>query len=196
MKKADKAFKQSSFGYAPPSGEATVGTISTSTSEDPTTIGAGDSTIRTNADMSTLPEKVPVSRYILPTSLPPPATIVTKNRPSNLDLKNNDNQFIVFANLIIARFEDVLKAGENKIQVSSEDKDQLSRMVSPEKFVEALNFRLQSVRENSYEQIHVVLRHCRTLGLNRTGDQNPLYAPAGTTVFLEVRYRVEPSNVE
>ena len=112
-----------------------------------------------------------------------PATAPGGSR--NLDLKHNDNSFHVIASLVVDRFEDQLKSGAPSIQITRTDREQLDRMV-PEgmrsNLVDAVAFRLESSPEDSMQSIHILLRKCRSLGLDREGSENVLMAPVNTVV--------------
>ena len=111
--------------------------------------------------------------------------VTTPGGSRNLDLKHNDNSFHVIASLVVDRFENQLKSGAPSIQVTRTDREQLDRMV-PEgmrsNLVDAVGFRLQSSPEDSMQSIHILLRKCRSLGLDREGSQNVLLAPVNTVV--------------
>ncbi len=105
---------------------------------------------------------------------------------SPLNLKENDIQFQIIADVIVSKYEHFLKTGTKTFSVSIVDKQQLDRMVARDNFVEAVRFRLHSCPEDSQKQIHVLTRKCRALGLHRLGNQNLLFAPAGTVIEIEV----------
>jgi hypothetical protein len=115
----------------------------------------------------------------------PSAAPVTTPGSRNLDLKHNDNSFHVIASLLVDRFENQLKVGAPSIQITRTDREQLDRMV-PERMrsnlVDAVAFRLQNCPEDSMQSIHILLRKCRSLGLDREGSQNVLLAPVSTVV--------------
>lgn len=112
--------------------------------------------------------------------------ISSESTRQSLDLRRNDVQFRIIADIIVSKYEHLLKAGAKSFSVSIADKQQLDRMVSRDNFVEAVRFRLQSCPENSQNPIHVVTRKCRALGLHRSGNQNLLFAPSGTILEIEV----------
>lgn len=107
-------------------------------------------------------------------------------KPS-LNLRSNDTQFHIIADLIVSKYDHLLQSGAQSFSVSIEDKQQLDRMVSRDSFVDAVRFRLESCPEQSQLPIHVITRKCRALGLHRMGNENLLYAPAGTMILIEVR---------
>jgi hypothetical protein len=115
----------------------------------------------------------------------PAATSVTTPGSRNLDLSHNDNSFHVIASLVVDRFENQLKLGAPSLQITRTDREQLDRMV-PERMrtnlVDAVAFRLQSCPEDSMQSIHILLRKCRSLGLDREGSQNVLMAPVNTVI--------------
>eukprot|EP00934_Nitzschia_sp_Nitz4_P006189 Nitzschia sp. Nitz4//scaffold81_size91200//22870//24707//NITZ4_004980-RA/size91200-snap-gene-0.29-mRNA-1//-1//CDS//3329558692//6179//frame0 len=109
----------------------------------------------------------------------------SKSNSSQLELIKNDAQFHVIANLIVTRYKETLDSGAPAIVVTVNDKLQWDRIASKDSFVKALRVRMQSLPSHSQAPIHVICRQCHKLGLHRTGDQNPLYAAAGTTILLE-----------
>jgi hypothetical protein len=135
----------------------------------------------------------------LPAGKPPPISTAHQGGPSpaapaasttgsrNLDLKHNDNSFHVIVSLVVDRFENQLKLGAPSIQITRTDREQLDRMV-PESLrgnlVDAVAFRLQSCPEDSMQSIHMLLRKCRSLGLDREGNQNVLMAPVNSVVLI------------
>ena len=112
--------------------------------------------------------------------------ISSESTRQSLDLRRNDIQFQIIADIIVSKYDHLLKSGARSFSVSLADKQQLDRMVSRESVVEAVRFRLQSCPDNSQKPIHIVTRKCRALGLHRSGNQNLLYAPPGTVLEIEV----------
>jgi hypothetical protein len=157
------------------------------------------STIKTGNDHSTLPSRQQRGRMpATPTTQPPPATISTTPRsqtavggagPAALDLRSNDNQFHVIATFIITKYEVALNSGATSITVTTQDKQQLDRMVlSRDNFVEAVRYRLKSSNTtgSSGMPIHAVTRKCQALGLHRERYENMLYVAPGTVVPINV----------
>lgn len=101
-----------------------------------------------------------------------------------LDLKKNDGQFYVIANLIVSKYEDEIKYQHGSITLSEDDKRHFDRITSKENFVEAVQYRLkQSTLKGSTD---VTLEQCRILGLHESGANNILFAPVGSKVTLHV----------
>jgi hypothetical protein len=110
-------------------------------------------------------------------------------RSRDLDLKHNDNSFGVFANLIVDRFEDKLNSGVSSFALSTGDRDYLDRTVQPrvrQALVDAVQYRLETCPPDSQHYVHVVLRKCQALGLDKDGDENILFASAFTTIVIHV----------
>ena len=114
-----------------------------------------------------------------------------------LDLKQNDNSFHVIANLVVDRFEEYLDAGVATLNLTEEDRRQLDRIV-PESmrnnFVEAVRYRLAASSEGSQQSLHLVLRKCRALGLDREGNQNLMFAAPNTTITIYVSGKHSPER--
>lgn len=108
------------------------------------------------------------------------------NTLTTLNLKENNTQFLVIAEVIVGKYEHHLKNGARQYSVSISDKEQLERMVNRDNFIDAVRYRLRKCPENSRESTHVLLRKCRALGLDRSGARNPLFARAGTLIDIEV----------
>ena len=116
-------------------------------------------------------------------------TTATQYTNRTLDLRTNDNQFHVIASLIVDKFEKVLTSGVESFLLTPGDRLQLDRLVPVrvrQNFVEAVNLRLKSCPPQITRPIHVVLRKCEALGLDRNGPQNLLFAPEGTIIYVHV----------
>jgi hypothetical protein len=104
-----------------------------------------------------------------------------------MDLKHNDNSFHVIAKLIIDRFEDQLNLQAEHVTITAGDRYHLDRVVPTKNgFIEAVQYRLQDCPQHSRKNIHLITRQCRALGLHLNGDQNPLNAPMGTIIKVDV----------
>jgi hypothetical protein len=108
-------------------------------------------------------------------------------RSQALDLKRNDNSFHVIAKLIIDRFENQLSLQSDSFTITAGDRFHLDRVVPAKRgFVEAVQYRLMCMPENSAKSIHLVTRQCRALGLHLEDDRNLLFAPVGTIIKIDV----------
>ena len=110
----------------------------------------------------------------------------SKSTAPSLNLRQNDSQFHVIAGFVVSKFEHFLTSGAKSFALSVDDKQQLDRIVSRDNFVEAVRYRIQYCPKKPVKPIHVLTRHCHALGLHRSGNQNLLYAPAGTIIEIEV----------
>mmetsp|Transcript_14710 Transcript_14710/g.23170 ORF Transcript_14710/g.23170 Transcript_14710/m.23170 type:complete len:627 (-) Transcript_14710:74-1954(-) len=130
-----------------------------------------------------------------PTSV---ADTASTPRTQSLDLRTNDNQFHVIASLIVDKFERALNSGAPSFKVTAVDKMQIDRTV-PERvrqnFVEAVQLRLQACPVQPTRPIHVVLRKCEAIGLDREGSQNPLFAAEGTVIQVTGKGVVDDASV-
>ena len=109
----------------------------------------------------------------------------------SLDLRTNENQFHVIANLIVDKYENILNSGAESFTLTPVDKMQLDRLVPTrirQNFLEAVKLRLKSCPDQITRPIHIVLRKCEALGLDRDGSQNLLFAPEGTVIFIHVSF--------
>ena len=145
---------------------------------------------RTELDRIESLSKSTGQREPVPVVTVPPTTghhTVTTGRAQVLDLMQNDNSFHVIAKLVIDRFEDQLNVHSQSITITAGDRYHLDRVVPAKKnFIEAVQYRLQNCPENSTKPTHVVTRRCRALGLHLEGDMNPLNAPVGAVIRIDV----------
>jgi hypothetical protein len=109
-----------------------------------------------------------------------------------LDLRHNDTSFLVIAKLVVNMFSDVLDSGASSLELTHSDRRHLDRMVDDRlrpSLVDAVCHRLETCPEDSDVPIHVTVRKCQALGMNRRGSraaQNILYATPGTIISINV----------
>eukprot|EP00536_Pseudo-nitzschia_multiseries_P004666 jgi/Psemu1/64722/estExt_Genemark1.C_790037 len=117
------------------------------------------------------------------------------HRTQALDLKNNDNSFQIVASLIVDRFEEHLSNDETKrIRVTAGDMYHLERVIPDKKsFIDAVQYRFNNCPETSTKQLHVLTRQCHTLGLDREGEDNLLFAPIGS--YFELSESINAAQV-
>ena len=177
LRQADRAMQQSTYAY----NTNGMAAIDESRNEE-LTVGKESFTLDDTTDST------------VKTGIETRTRLSTESTRQSLDLRQNDTQFQIIADIIVSKYERLLKAGARSFSVSLADKQQLDRMVSRDSFVEAVRFRLQTCPEDSQNPIHVLTRKCRALGLHRSGNQNLLYAPPGTVLEIEVSQNMEPKE--
>lgn len=118
------------------------------------------------------------------------ASTATPRSAGGLDLRTNDNSFHVIAQVIVDKYKEQLSSPQvSSITISRVDRLQMDRMVPNSmkaNFIDAVQYRLKGLPENSDKPIHVLTIHCRTLGLDLVGDQNLLNSPVGTVISINV----------
>jgi hypothetical protein len=185
LKEADKAM-EASFGGGNYRGQAAASVSLAADTLDSNYRGQAAATVSLAADTMDNCDEAEASVSLAADTLES-GLFTNAHTIATLNLKENDAQFLVIAEIIVAKYDHFLRNGARSFSVSIADKEQMDRMVNRDSFVAAVNFRLQSCPELSDNPMHVLARKCRALGLNRAGDQNPLYARPGTIIEIEVR---------